>query len=405
MKSILFITSNSLATNPRLVKEIDLARHRYKCTVVSFQLNSWSDKIDDEIALKYPEVSFLFVSGGKQQYVQWLISSMLEKITRKVYYCFENNLLISAIAHSKRTIILLKKLKHLKRHDMVIAHNLAALYPAYTFTTRHNIKLAFDVEDFHPGEVVAEDNYNEIKRRKFILTSILPHCSYLSFSSPLICKKIIDLVPGIEQCKKEIINNSFLSSEFLAPVNAKSDFKIKLVWFSQKISTGRGLELIIPALHKCKDKIELTLIGSLDLTFYQKYIKPNSEFIQAVKPLSQIKLHKLLSDYDVGLALELESADINRDICLTNKIFAYTQAGLFVLATSTQAQSKFVCDFPWVGQLVGQSPIELDQAIESIIKLKQEIRSSSNQRYINALNLSWEKESTKLLKIWDQHLH
>lgn len=50
----------------------------------------------------------------------------------------------------------------------------------------------------------------------------------------------------------------------------------------------------------------------------------------------------MLADYDEGLAIEVESNDYNRQICLTNKIFSYLQSGLYILATNTPAQEQFM---------------------------------------------------------------
>ena len=108
---------------------------------------------------------------------------------------------------------------------------------------------------------------------------------------------------------------------------------LRLVWFSQNISAGRGLEYILPPLKKFVGTIELHLFGNLDGAFYEAHLKPmKNVFIH--EPLPQKKLHNNLSNYDVGLALEI-ATDRNRDICLTNKLLAYFQAGLFVFASDT----------------------------------------------------------------------
>jgi len=54
---------------------------------------------------------------------------------------------------------------------------------------------------------------------------------------------------------------------------------------------------------------------------------------------------RLAAEYDIGLATEV-SATLNRDICLTNKIFTYLLAGMPVLATDTSAQSEMATSMP-----------------------------------------------------------
>jgi hypothetical protein len=49
MKRVLFLTSNNLATNPRLLKELALGRQHFECTLLSFKLANWSDSLDAAI--------------------------------------------------------------------------------------------------------------------------------------------------------------------------------------------------------------------------------------------------------------------------------------------------------------------------------------------------------------------
>jgi hypothetical protein len=85
--------------------------------------------------------------------------------------------------------------------------------------------------------------------------------------------------------------------------------------------------------------IELTLIGNAILSFTEKWIKPRS-YINIVPSMHSVDLYRSLSQYDVGLAIETEKEE-NRKYCLANKIWAYFQSGLFILATNTLAQNQF----------------------------------------------------------------
>ena len=177
-----------------------------------------------------------------------------------------------------------------------------------------------------------------------IMKTVLPGAKYISASSPLIADFTENLC--LTDGKKVIrVLNYFSGSEFKAPAVASSH-KIKLIWFSQLISAGRGLEILLSEWSKIQENFELTLIGSSDLAF-SRYIPDGIKIIQ---PVSQIELHEQLAQYDIGLALDLTNRDVNRDIALTNKILAYYQAGLYILATDTAAQKDFITHHPDSGR-------------------------------------------------------
>jgi hypothetical protein len=117
-------------------------------------------------------------------------------------------------------------------------------------------------------------------------------------------------------------------------------------------------------------------------------------------------LHASLSEYDIGLALELSSRDLNKDIALSNKMHAYYQAGLYILATDTAAQKDFIDSHPASGKTFSQiSPESFLSVMEDILKNITKIRSGSLSRYQSAAKQSWETESGKLKDIWEKTFH
>ncbi|HTC00047.1 MAG TPA: hypothetical protein VK705_05145, partial [Ferruginibacter sp.] len=107
-----------------------------------------------------------------------------------------------------------------------------------------------------------------------------------------------------------------------------------------------------------------------------------------------------LCNYDVGLALEDKEADMNRNICLTNKIWAYFQAGLFILASNTDAQDMFLQEHAKNGINSALSETELAKAITTIIANKDEIRHSKQERFQSAMPYNWENECGILINKW-----
>jgi len=439
MKHFLFITTTNLSTNPRLLKELKLASENdYRCTFIGFKLGNWSDKTEREHLKQLNGVKAIYFSALREPFLNWLFATMVWKFSLIFNKFFNQNLKLSSYAHNKRTWQLVKKLKNIKNdYDLVIAHNLGALYPAYKYAKKHHLSFAFDIEDFHPGEKCSRD---EKQRRELLMQKILPSAAYISYASPLIGKNSMELLmqakpekpkldavkymatstkcisrsvcdpemlydnEGAEEIKLPdsfLINNSFGENEFQL-IETKNE-RLQLVWFSQNITWERGLEQIVPALSKFKEKVHLHLIGNKRDDFYNDFLVNYDEFITFIEPLPQDKLHLGLSKYDIGLAIEISSVDVNKDIALSNKIFAYAQAGLYILATDTAAQKQFIEEQDRdIGLLSSQSTEEMEQAIKQLIDEVEKIRENKKARFEYAKQLAWEHEGTKLLNIWDE---
>ena len=431
MSKILFITTTNLSTNPRLLKELKLAsKNGHTCTFIGFKLGNWSDKTEQGHLRNLPGIKPIYLSATKEPFFTWVISTIVWKLSVFFNKYYKSSLKPCAYAHNKRTWQLVKANKKLKESfDLVIAHNLGALYPAYKFAEKLETAFAFDIEDYHPGEKCSP---LEKKRRELLMKKILPKAAYITYASPLIGENSFKLLEKIKQKQERIlVNNSFAQSEFRFE-ESKSE-KLQLAWFSQNIAAGRGLELIIPALSKFKNTVRLNLIGNLYPEFKESFLKPYLDFIRFAPPLPQKELNLYLCQFDVGLAIELSTVDFNRDICLTNKIFAYIQSGLFVLATDTSAQKQFIEEHKegivnlyfgsaqspaeamtersrslslaeMTGLLTAQTTQEMEKAIEKIINNIETIRTNKKKRFEYAKRMAWEVEKEKLVEIWSDLL-
>jgi hypothetical protein len=397
LKNILLLTTLNLSSNPRLKKEIALLSHKgFSLTVVAFKLGNWSDKLDNQFISKYPSVNYHFLSATRKPFIPWLKSTVAEFALRRLP--IRNNLKLQAYASNKRAILLSAYLKKFKPdYDFIIGHNLGALEVAQRFAKKWNIPFGFDVEDYHPGESISVDSYNEKLRREILMKSLLPKASYVSFASPLIMKETIRLCGSHDLKNPIVIYNSFSATEFKVP-EASTNYKLRLVWFSQNIAAGRGLEYFLPALEKFSDELEVTLIGKLNPNFSEYLNRFNC--VTILPPLSQDKLHSSLQYYDVGLAIDIAHADYNRELALTNKIITYRQAGLYIFATITKAQHAFLAENPGVGIAVNpENSDELNFTIRDLLAKKSVIRAQAPTRFQSGINFSWEREKSKLLSI------
>lgn len=407
MADILYHTTANLPTNPRLLKEIDLLSKEHNISVLIFKLGNWSESINQAMMTERSHIHFFEIDVTRKHKLNWAFWGILEKLARIVWPLFKRSLWISALAHTRRSIMLLYKVKKLRiKPDYIVAHNLGALFPTFTLSKQLDVPFIYDIEDYDPGIAVPNGGRHYIPICELLMRSCLPSSIALTCASPLIGEYTLELIGG--HPNHQVILNSFPSDEFQFPSKNHSDI-LKLVWFSQKISFGRGIEQLIDAFEHLdseqKSAISLTLIGDIDSEFQQQIIEPaikklNYISLEHLPPMKQLELHKNLANYDVGLALEFNNTDLNRQLCLTNKILAYTQAGLFILATDTPAQRQFMEEEIGRGLICGQNSESIAAELQKIMKEITDIQYHSLERFNKGKSLSWEKECNKIKELW-----
>jgi glycosyltransferase involved in cell wall biosynthesis len=388
-----------LATNPRLVKEIELALQMdISVYVLCSEFDNWSKPLNDKIKkLLISKISYDGIPGNRKPFGRWLLSSLLFSISNRVLLFFPGNKLFLSVRSNKRSWLLLKELKRTKgKFDLVVAHNPGSFYPAMRFAKKNKIPFGIDLEDYHPGE---SNNKKLSTLSKRLNKAILPEAGYITAASPLILEySEADLSVPLKN--KEVLLNYFPSAEFCRLSKTNTD-KLKLVWFSQNISFGRGLEQLIPAI-KNNPGIELNLFGNCNESIRDQWLS-GADNVYLHSSLPQSELHWQLANYDVGLALEENNNNLNRNLCLTNKIIAYYQSGLYILASNTKAQKRFIVEHAEHGIITSLETEDLKQTIQQLIDRKQSLRASAIERYENAKKYGWENESAKLVEIWKEY--
>lgn len=281
--------------------------------------------------------------------------------------------------------------RYAERPDIVVAHNVGSFYPALLFARKGTTALGIDLEDYHPGEstkpVVTRNTIQ-------LLKNVLPDADYITAASPLILAETLKHVDV--NCPTEVVLNYFNAEEFRQPAEIDSD-KLQLVWFSQNISFGRGLEQVIPVVEKLEN-VELHLIGNCNAEFSERWLKARRN-IHIHSALSQPVLHKTLAEFDIGLAIE-PGKDRNNELAISNKILAYFQAGLFILASDTPAQQDFLSKHPHAGIVTALNANSFREALTQLVADKDKLRAKRIERYRKAREFSWEREGERVVALW-----
>jgi len=343
---------------------------------------------------KNTEVNF-FVIDRQKRFFSTLVSKLVHKMAIIVNPFFKNNILVASYATNDRTCQLYQVAKKvIKNHKIsrVIAHNLPPFYVATALALKNDLKLQIDVEDYHIADPVYFNSKYELENRKRIMNYAFRNADVITYASEgigLECEKNFQINP---EAKTTTVINSFFSNEFLKP-EVKEKQPVRLVWFSQNINANRGLEQVFLAA-KNHSTMEFHLIGKVHNDYLERMCPSDNVIFH--NPMSQQDLHKFIGTMDIGIALEIKETSLNRDICLTNKILAYSQAGLYVLATDTFGQRRFLSNLD-----INFGTIIKSTLSEELNNLNEEFLNYDNRllRWDNTKQFSYEVEGAHLGKL------
>jgi len=391
-KKILFITTSSLAANPRLTKEIICLSKLFDCHVISYYHNDWTYPLTIDFQKTYSDVKFYTINRTKMSILR-ILSKMVHLLSIQLNSIFKNQPFIQSFASNDKNIELIFSLFFtLKNQNFyrIIAHNLGAFYPAYLYSERFKIPLQLDVEDYYPGEKTYFNHKNEINNRLNVMQTCINKAHTITYASKGIYLKCKEVFRFNDFTKHETIINSFPLTDF-TNTPSKNSNRINCVWFSQHISHGRGIDILFK-IAKELPNYHFHFIGNKNEAYLSQFDVSSNIFFY--KAMEQKELHQFLCNMDVGLALEDELVDANRSICLTNKIITYAQAGLYIIATDTFGQRDFLSNLTYkAGEIVE------DNLINSLKSIDFNDLKEKEYRKILAQSFSWEKECEKIKKL------
>lgn len=392
MKRLLFITTSSLAANPRLVKEFETLKNTHDCTVVCFKHEDWSFKLSQKIKKRNPEICFIEIDR-KLRFFETVWSKVLHKLAIFINPIFQKNTLICAYASNDKTPQLVSALRQfrIKRIHTVIAHNLGTFFPAMQYSNYIGAKLQLDIEDFYPGEALYFNKKYEKENRFKIMRSSFGKADTITYASKGIALECQKQFKIRKVTKELIILNAFLRADFYRPTIIDQQH-IKCVWFSQNIGPNRGLEDVFEAA-KSLQHFQFYLIGNKNKKYLDGFQLSENIFFHDILP--QTELHQFLSTMDIGMALE-PGKDLNNDLALSNKLIAYAQTGLFIMASNTFGQRQFLEQLHYnAGTVMANSFLtEMTQLDKSVLSKDQKVN-----RWQNAKSFAWEEEQKKLIAL------
>lgn len=349
MKRIVIVTSSHFCTNPRVWKEADaLASAGYEVVVVG----TWHDEAQAELDMQMQRhrawrhvvaLDLRPVSFRSRAQRSWH-----RMRTRAAKYLVDHSLndprFLGYGVHE------LLRCARNERADLTIAHLEAGLWVGHRLH-QEGFRVGVDFEDWHSenypiGAIPASRRlrYREIERN---IANVAAHLTTTSHAMAQALATAFGVAPPV------VVYNSVPMQDG-GSSGADRHGPAKLLWFSQTIGAGRGLEDVFSALPRLRGDWTLDLVGRISPeteTWVRRNLAPEArDRVRVLPPVPPDRLSELVSHYDVGLALEVPDCR-NKDLTVSNKILQYLQCGLFVVATDTAGQREVLEQVPGAGKL------------------------------------------------------
>jgi hypothetical protein len=347
---ICVVTSNALASCPRMVKAADaLHGAGYRVRVVSISGIPWHVAADRELRRsrdwQWDPIDVHWETARRTR----LLNGLRHRAARAwigLVGPARASLGLSAVGVGW-THRLLARAASAQPADLVYGGTAGALAATARAAGRLGVGYALDLEDFHseeqddsPRSRLAHALMERVER------AILPGAAALTAGSPLIGEAYAAKY-GV--AAPVTVNNTFPLPATEPELDPGPGASLRLYWFSQTLGPGRGLEDAVRAAGLADVPLELHVRG-VPVPGYREALAGLAASVaprlrlthRGPEPADAVELCRA-GRYDVGLAIE-QTHVLNRRLCRTNKAFTYMLAGLAVAFTDTPGQRPLAED-------------------------------------------------------------
>lgn len=221
---------------------------------------------------------------------------------------------------------------------LTIVHLEPALWVA-TRLIRDGGRVGVDVEDWYSenDDGSAEGNVAQRRMLRRLEADVLRHAVHRTATSDAMAAALVEAYG----CPRPLTISNASATRPFRP--APSDAALRLVWFSQTLGAGRGVEDLCAALPLLRGawQVEIRARASEAAVAWLRNLVPAALWPRVhVEPVvAPDELPAVVAAHDVGLALESPRFR-NKDVTASNKVFEYLQNGLRVAASATAGQQE-----------------------------------------------------------------
>lgn len=175
---------------------------------------------------------------------------------------------------------------------------------------------------------------------------------------------------------------------------------VRIVWISQTIGPGRGLELLLDAVAQTGGRFSVHLFGHATESFARslKDLVRGQFSLEQCGTIPADRIPATLAQFDVGYIGDALTSR-SRDLTVTNKLFHYLDAGLPVIAAATTGHQKIAATLDGAVTLFDLNrEASLVEALDQHRSLSRR-QAASRAAWAASLTIgSWQSESQKLIQ-------
>jgi glycosyltransferase involved in cell wall biosynthesis len=395
MKRIVVLASGPLCRHPRLAKEASaLGSAGFDVTVLTVAYTASDEAMDEDIVRGAP-----FRKVAVDLVLRPTPAAQLRRFARRGAAYVARRMVSTRFlnAHALGPATALARAARRMPWDLLIAHTELPMAIAARFLAEGR-PVAVDIEDWHSRDLLAEAALRRpIPYLRAVEGALLRGALSVTTTSEAMAGALQAAYGGR---RPVAIRNLFPLQPASELVRAPGE--PSLLWFSQTVGPGRGLEEFLRGWGLSRSRSRLAILGKAGDTYrdHLASLAPAGRraalsFVPVVPPDA---LPRVIAGHHVGLALEPLVPD-NKDLTISNKIFQYFNAGLCVLATDTAGQREAAVRAPGAVQFIDLSdPAGMAAAIDALLAAPERVASMGRAaRRAAESELCWEREAPRLV--------
>jgi glycosyltransferase involved in cell wall biosynthesis len=289
--------------------------------------------------------------------------------------------------------------------DLTLAHTELGLCVARDLM-RQGRRVAADFEDWHSEDLLPEARRSRpLRLLREVECDLLKGATFTSTTS----ESLASALATIARSPKPLVLTNSLPLQ-PNPLPRASASEIRLVWFSQTIGPGRGLEAFVQAWALTKTPSRLRLLGAIAPDYRSSLLRDlpadRARNLEFVAPLEPRQVPGFVAQHDLGLALE-PSTPASRNLTITIKLLQYLNAGVGVLATSTAGQREAIGRAAGAGVLIDTAnPASLAQLLDELFADRNRVVEMGRAaRHAAETTYCWEREAPLLVQAVERALN
>ena len=285
-----------------------------------------------------------------------------------------------------------------RKFDIVVANDLDTLPACHIAARLRSKKLVFDSHELFPEVPELQDRpfvKSIWQRIEKIFVKRQKHCY-------TVCNSIANYYKEKYGVHFEVIMNVPEKQNIETDRSQVPEFPHPLLIYQGALNKARGIEKIIFSM-KYLQGFHFLVIGTGDIENELKELaeaKGLGDKVIFTGRISPQLLPLYTSQADIGISLE-ENIGLNYYYALPNKLFDYINAGVPVLVSSFPEMKRIVEEFNIGCHTTVSDPEKLAEIIFNIFN-SENYNLWKQNTIVAARELNWDKESLKLLEIFNR---